>query len=393
MIPTAAEQALNPAETDFQTEQVLTVVGGHFTHDSYSAFLAPLLPLLQAKLSLSYGLLGSLGLFMQLPGLLNPLIGYLADRVSVRYFVIFAPAVTATLMSCIGLAPGYTSLALLLFAAGISTSAFHAPAPAMVANVSGNRLGTGMGLFMAGGELGRTLGPLITAAAVAWIGLEGIWRLMFVGWVASAVLYMRLKNVKVPARQRGSLPLHRALRVFGLLAWLTLTRAFLIGAVTTFLPTYMNDVAGASLWLAAGALTILEAAGVVGALLAGSLSDRFGRRAVLLALMLVSPLLLVVFVNSPAALYMPLLVLLGISALAPAPVFLAVVQDAFPNDRALANGIFNAIVFLALGLGISLTGVSADTLGLQNAFMLSAVIALLGVPAIFFLPARAISRS
>ncbi|MCP5097469.1 MAG: MFS transporter, partial [Chloroflexi bacterium] len=48
----------NPDE--FQTGQVLTIVGGHFTHDTYSAFLAPLLPLIQERLSTSYALTGSL---------------------------------------------------------------------------------------------------------------------------------------------------------------------------------------------------------------------------------------------------------------------------------------------------------------------------------------------
>ena len=86
----AASETAQPKE--FQTAQVLTVVGGHFVHDTYSAFLAPLLPLIQEKLSLSYSLVGGLALFMQLPGIINPFIGYLADRLSVRYFVIFAPA-------------------------------------------------------------------------------------------------------------------------------------------------------------------------------------------------------------------------------------------------------------------------------------------------------------
>ena len=91
----------------FHTEQVLTIAGGHFTHDTSSAFYAPLMPLIQEKLSLSYGSVGILAMLIQLPGLITPFIGYLADRVSVRYFVIFAPAVTATFMSLLGLAPSF----------------------------------------------------------------------------------------------------------------------------------------------------------------------------------------------------------------------------------------------------------------------------------------------
>jgi FSR family fosmidomycin resistance protein-like MFS transporter len=381
-LPDAPEAA---AES-FHTDQVLTIAGGHFVHDTYSAFIAPLLPLIQEKLSLSYGLAGSLAMFLQLPGLLNPIIGYLADRMSVRYFVIFAPAVTATLMSAMGLTPNYLSLALLILLAGVSVSAFHAPAPAMIANVSAQRVGAGMGIYMAGVELGRTLGPLIIAGSVAWLGLEGLWRLMFVGWFVSGFLFFRLRHVKVASRIKKGLDLAKVWRVFSVLAWMLMTRAFFLGAITTFLPTYMNDVVRANFWIAAGALTILEAAGVAGALLAGAMSDRYGRRGILLLLLVSAPLLLLLFVVSPSWLYVPLLLVLGFTGLATAPIMLAIVQDEFSNDRALANGIFLALNFVILGLGIYLTGVMADWLGLRMAFLMTAVIALLAIPAIFFLP-------
>ncbi len=86
-------------QKDFQTGQVLTIVNGHFIHDIYTAFVAPLLPVLMERLSLSLTLAGSLTAIQQFPAVLNPFIGYLADKVSLRYFVILAPAVTATLIS------------------------------------------------------------------------------------------------------------------------------------------------------------------------------------------------------------------------------------------------------------------------------------------------------
>ncbi len=45
---------------DFQTGQVITIASGHFIHDVYSAFLAPLLPLIIEKMSLSLTMAGGL---------------------------------------------------------------------------------------------------------------------------------------------------------------------------------------------------------------------------------------------------------------------------------------------------------------------------------------------
>ena len=227
--PLAADQAAiedAPADADFQIGQVATLGVGHLVQDTYTAFLSPLLPLLQTQLGVGYALAGSLAIFTQLPSVLNPFIGYLADRISVRYFVILAPAVTATVFTSLGLASSYATLALLLLVGGVAIAAFHAPAPAMVAKVSGQRVGTGMSIFMATGELARTLGPLVAVAGVAWFGLDGIWRMAAAGWLMSLILYLRLRRVPATPRAPGSLAMdafwRQARQVFPALIWLAM---------------------------------------------------------------------------------------------------------------------------------------------------------------------------
>ncbi len=257
----AADQAAiedAPADADFQIGQVATLGVGHLVQDTYTAFLSPLLPLLQTQLGVGYALAGSLAIFTQLPSVLNPFIGYLADRISVRYFVILAPAVTATVFTSLGLASSYATLALLLLVGGVAIAAFHAPAPAMVAKVSGQRVGTGMSIFMATGELARTLGPLVAVAGVAWFGLDGIWRMAAAGWLMSLILYLRLRRVPATPRAPGSLAMdafwRQARQVFPALIWLLAGRSLMVAALTTYLPIFMSDERQASLWLAAAGI-------------------------------------------------------------------------------------------------------------------------------------------
>ena len=386
-----AEQiaAAEPTAT-FQTDQVFTVAGGHFIHDTYSAFIAPLIPLLQERLGVGYAGAGSLAIYAQMPSLLNPFIGYLADRVSLRYFIILAPAVTATLMSCMGLTSNYLALAMLMLAAGVSMAAFHATAPAMIGRLAGQRTGTGMSIFMASGELGRTVGPLFVTAGVAWFGLEGIWRLAAVGWITSVILYWKLHTVSArPTGHKNTslqewLPL--AKRIFPFLAWLMLGRALINASLTTYLPAYMSDVAQSNLWLAAASLSILEGAGVVGALFTGTISDKLGRKRVLGFLLAVAPVLLLIFLNSPSWLYIPLLILLGLTAISPTPVLMATVQDFFPKHRALSNGSFLALNFLIRAFGIWVVGRVGDLSGLPQAYLISALVAFISIPAVWMLP-------
>ncbi len=131
----------------FQTIDAVAISIAHHLHDIYSSFLAPILPLLIEKLSISYTSAGLLTVAQRLPSLLNPFVGLIADKISIRYFVIFAPSITAISMSLLGIAPNYAVLVGLLLVMGISATLFHVPAPVMMKRISGDRIGMGMSFF------------------------------------------------------------------------------------------------------------------------------------------------------------------------------------------------------------------------------------------------------
>jgi len=377
----------------FQTGQVLPIVGAHFIHDTYSAYVPSLLPVLIQRFSLSLTQAGSLTAVLQIPALLNPFIGYLADKVSLRYLVILAPAVTATLISSMGLAPNYFALAVILFAAGISTAAFHAPAPAMIGRVSGRKVGLGMSLFMAGGELSRTVGPLLAVWAVSTWTLSGIYRTAVLGWAATIMLYLRLRRVPVGLERPGSirsvLPLLRTL--FLPLALINLFNDFLLACLTSFLPTYLK-MQGATLLAAGGALSILSFAGAAGALTSGTISDWMGRKRVLLVATISSVILMLIFLKIQGWLIIPVLLLLGFTSLSTSPVMLATVQENLPNNRAAGNGFYMFISFLVRPISTIAIGALGDRIGLPSAFFWSTLVSLLSIPIILILPGISESR-
>jgi FSR family fosmidomycin resistance protein-like MFS transporter len=385
------------AETErFQMGRVLTISTGHAVHDTYTAFLAPLLPVFIANLALSKTEAGLLTVFMQGPSLLQPFIGHLADRVSLRHFVILAPAVTAAMMSLLGVAPGYPVLALFLVMVGLSSASMHAVGPVIAGNLSGRSLGRGMGLWMVGGELGRTLGPIVIVSAIRLLTLKGTPWLMLAGLLMSVPLHALLRDVPGrPPNAGQGLPWRQALRGMGPLlvplAGIIVARSFMVSALTTYLPIFLSEE-GADLWLAGASLSVLEAAGVVGALLGGSISDRLGRRWVLFVSMLATPLLMFVFLAVKGWLQFPLLLMLGFTALSVTPVVMALVQESSPENRALANGLYMSLSFGLRSGVVVVLGVLGDLFGLRLvrlAFTASVVIPLLGLPLILMLPREA----
>jgi FSR family fosmidomycin resistance protein-like MFS transporter len=361
----------------------------HFIHDVYSSFLSPLLPLLIEKLSMSLTQAGFLSTVLQLPAILNPYIGVWADRISVRYFIILAPAMTAIPMSLIGVAPSYGMLLMLLLAAGISVAIFHVPAPVLVSRLAGERVGRGMSLFMTGGELARAVGPLAAVGAVTLWGLEGFYPVMVFGIAASAWLMLRFREASVGLSRQPRTSVFRAWQhirhIMIPLSFILVARGFMHAGMATFLPTYLNQETG-NLWLAGAGLTLFETTGVIGVLVSGSASDYLGRRRVLLVALIGAPISMLLFTLSGGALRFVALLFVGFTLLATTPVMMATVQAHGQKAPAAANGFFMMISFLARSSVVVVVGLFGDWLGLKVTYLISAGIGVLGIPFIFWLP-------
>jgi FSR family fosmidomycin resistance protein-like MFS transporter len=389
----AAASDVAGAEDQFHTAGVLTISAGHALHDSFTGFLQPLLPTIKEVLTLNNAQAGLLTVFLQWPSLFQPVLGHIADRVSLRPFFIMAPTVTAVAMSLLGVAPSYAVMAMMLIVAGISSASLHVAGPAVIGNLSGKKLGRGMGWWMVGGELGRTLGPLTIVTAVQLLGLRGTPWLMIAGPITSVLLYLQLRNVHEIRPSQEPEPIEwrtltREIGVFMLpLALILVVRSFINAALATYLPVLLTDQ-GASLWLAGASLSVYEAAGVFGALLGGTLSDRFGRRIVLFVAMGVTSAAIFLFIFQAYAIWVqfPLLLILGFFSLSITPVFLAMVQENFPENRALATGTYMSLGFLIRSGVVVVLGALADRYGMRMAFIVSGFISLIGIPMIFLLP-------
>ena len=240
---------------------------------------------------------------------------------------------------------------------------------------------------MAGGELGRTLGPLLAVWAVSIWTLEGFFRVAVLGWAASLILLWRLKDIAGRTEKSGSVRsiLPKLKTLYLPLLIIVFLRQFLQVNLTTYLPTFLN-LEGSSIFLAGASLSILEIAGVGGALLSGTISDRLGRKPLLVFATALSSLLTLLFLNIDGWLMIPILLLTGFTALSTGPVFLALVQDNVPNNRAIGNGIYLSLSFLLRSLAMILMGVAGDAYGLRMAYYISVLLSFAAVPFIYFLP-------
>ncbi len=373
---------------NFRTFDVALIAVAHFIHDVYSSFLSPLLPLLMEKIGFSLSLAGVLTLIQRIPSLLNPFVGLLASRFPLKYFLIAAPAITAVSMSLLGTVSSYSALVFLLLIMGIGASMFHVPGPVIIRYFSGERVGKGMSFFMFGGEVARSAGPIVILSAVSYWGLEGSWRIMFLGIAFSVLLYFRLRNEKFSETfshknktSKAKETLKSILPVLLKIAYVTFFIALVKGSLSAYLPTYVTSK-GESIWMGGMALSVLQIAGAGGSLFSGTISDKLGRKKTLTIILLVLPFLLFAFTYTSGILSIIILVLLGFAAFSSTPVMLAIANEIKSERPAFVNGLYISINFFSGGLAVLLTGFIGDIYGLSVTFKIIAFVIILALPVV-----------
>jgi FSR family fosmidomycin resistance protein-like MFS transporter len=214
---------------------------------------------------------------------------------------------------------------------------------------------------------------------------------MIFGLAASAWLNFNFREVPITIDQSRKLSLletWRELRFILLpLTAILLARGFMHASITAFLPTFIKLETG-DLWLAGAALTVFEITGVAGVFTAGSLSDRFGRRRILMASLLGAPVSLLIFAWIGGWVRFLTLMVIGFTLLSTTPVMLALVQEHAKSSPAAANGFFMMVSFMARSAIVVVVGFIGDLIGLRATYFISAIIGLLAIPFILMLPKK-----
>ena len=380
----------------FDLFSVATVSASHFFHDLFSHFLSPALPLIIQTLGISYSQAGLLSIFHRLPALLNPVIGNFASRKPVALVLSVSIMVTAASMCFITAAPSYFVLSILILIMGLSACFFHIIGPVMVKKHSGSRIGLGMSFYMFGGEMSRGVGPLLILAAISLWGPGRVYFLLPLAVFMSLAVILKFRNESSNGNSRNAstvseekffLVLKTMKGFFLPVLMLMIARSSISSVLNAFLPAYLTSK-GHSLWFSGISLSVLQVSAAAGTMLAGPISDRFGKNNTLFVISALSPVLMFLFLfagNTSTIILMTLIILTGFVSFASAPVILAYVQAVSGKNPTVCSSIYIMIDFLTISASLVFTGIAGDIIGLSNAFLLSGCISFIGLPFVLYI--------
>lgn len=358
------------------------IMAGHLVVDLSQNILPVILPIQKVAFGLSYAQAGLVAAMLNVTSsIIQPFFGLLSDRCRTDWFISLGILWTALFMGASGLSSSYPMLLLSVTLAGFGTAAFHPRASMAVNSISGSHRGLGMAIYTLGGNLGFALGPIFAAFVIFRWGIQSTAWLFALSVPVAFVLYASRKDVtsspSSPRANPGKIIWSRLpWRELGALSLLVTLRSWTYQGFIVFLPLFFQSK-GINLTMGSWLLFIFLISGALAGLLGGHLSDLWGRKKVIAgSLLLFPPLMLPALKGS--GLWVPLfLALSGTMLLAGFSVIIVFAQELMPGNVGLASGLMLGLAFGTGGIGVFLSGLMADSIGLDKSMTILALMPLL----------------
>jgi FSR family fosmidomycin resistance protein-like MFS transporter len=342
------------------------MASAHMMVDGYGNIFAPLLPLLIPRLDLSLAAAGTLAMFFQLAASVAQLgFGHLADRWRPRALLIAGPIVAVTVLSFVGTATTAPMLAAILILGGLGGAAFHPPAAALAHRLSGPRPGLTMSVYITGGTLGFSLGPLLFAPFAERFGLAWTPLLAVPGLVVVAFFVSRVPQISMHAQAHAGIgALRPYARPLALLWTIVVLRTLTSLSFATFMPVMLTRQ-GLSLAASGTAVAVYLAASGIGGFSGGPAADRFGaRRVIALSLVLAVPFLFAAPMFGGWR-FVVLVAIGGLFLQSTLPVNVTFGQSIAPVSAATVSSLMMGFAWGSGGLSVPFVGMIADRIGIE----------------------------
>jgi FSR family fosmidomycin resistance protein-like MFS transporter len=371
--------------------KLLTLMLGHLTVDSYVGVIPVLYPVLIGRFHLSLATVGLVSLaYSGMAAVSQPLFGVLADRFGTR-FTGLALCWTALTFSLVGFVTSFPLLLLLACASGLGSGAFHPLGALDVrALLPRWRRSAGMSIYVTAGTVGVAVGPLIGILLFGAFGIHGTGVLIVPGLITGGYLLWRMRGgIEKTAGSARTVSTAARVPVFALavVIGVMMSRSWTVNVFQAFTPTWYKQLGYGPEFYGPLATTLVLAS-AVGTVGCGTLADRYGRRTVILATLVLSVPAIFLYTAFPGPWAFASAILIGVLAASTAPLMLLMAQQLMIERAGLASGLVMGLGFVTGAVGIPINGAIADSIGLQRSLMTHVVLVIVTIAIAWFLPSE-----
>ena len=404
---TAALTAVSPRTF----KDVWLISLGHGLTHWYTATFYILLPLIGKELGLTYTQIGLIMTIQHLAGAISNLPGgMVVDMVGQKGYLmaasLFWVGVPYAFMS---VTHDFWMLLVCVTLVGVGNNIWHPAAIPTLAYRYPQRKALVLSFHGMGGNLGEAFAPVVVGALLAWYSWRTVVVINVVPGITMAVLILLVLGAFMTARggedaainEKGEQRTFRAYftdyvsllrnRALMLVSFSSAFRTMTQAGLLTFLPVYLAYELSYSPFVVGACMTVIQVAGFIAGPIGGHLSDKVGRRRVVMASMALSGVMLVAMVlagDSP--LFVVFIALVGFFLYAMRAVLQAWAIESAPKNLAGSTvGLQFGITSLGAAVSPLLFGLVADATSVHTGFYFLAGTIILANLLVFFIPTDA----
>lgn len=379
-----------------QTKTVYPILGlisvAHLLNDSLQAVITASYPVLQEALSLSYTQLGFITFTLYFTSsVIQPFVGAIADAHPTPLILPAGMLVAMLGMFGLGAAPNYWAVLAAVLFVGLASAMFHPEGARIAYMAAGPRRGLAQSIFQVGGNTGSAMASIMTAFIFYPFGQKGAYWFMILAavgiiiqmfvtrWYSSRLKLMpsaTSPKVKVQTENSAQKGIKKSIAYVIILVF---ARSWFSASIGTYFVFFLMEKFGVSVPNAQLYIFTYMAAGIIGTFFGGPLSDKFGRRNIILLSLLGSLPFALMLPFSGMIMAYPLLFLIGLINHSSFSVTVVYVQEMVPGKVGMVSGLITGLAFGMGALGSMVLGILIDLTSVANVIMVCAFLPLLGV--------------
>jgi FSR family fosmidomycin resistance protein-like MFS transporter len=305
----------------------------------------------------------------------------LSDKKDKQWLVYAGTLWMALLLGLTGLFTNYIYLLFIVALAGLGTAAFHPQASALAATCSENRKTFSQAIFIASGNVGWALTPLIFAPLFIRYGLNVTPAFVIPGALAAIMLWFTTHGIAMPLKKKNNTSVLPALKE----SWKELSKIMMVVALRSlayfslisFLPLYLKEK-NISLVTGSRLVFLMLFTGSIGGLIGGFIADKYSKKGVIVISLIASAPLFYLFTLTSGITADIFLAFAGAFLLASFSITVSLAQKVISNNAAFASGLTLGFGTGIGGLGVGVIGIITENYGVTFAVNLLILFPLVG---------------
>lgn len=347
--------------------------GGHFINDIYTGFLNPIMPFIaeQVKISMPIAtiILSCSHIFSSL---LQPFFGFFADNMRKRALIFWGLICTSIFISFAPAQSNLIFMILFIMLGSLGSSLFHPQALGLISKFSMSDIVKNMGIFMACGTLGYSIGPLFSSAMAQYFGLNKMPYLALLGVCWALFMFKCVPQFSHDKKAKPHINFGKAIKEIlsnhrlNILNLIAMLKSLMQTSCSILLP-FLWKAEGYSKFQIGLALFTFIFLGGIASLLSPKFEHKIGTANVFYFSMITTFPLMILFMftyKTMPVLSFVIFALMGFVTMFANPITMNMAQNVLPQYKSIIGGFINGFSWGVVAILMSMIGFAAEKISI-----------------------------